>query len=113
MVRKKKRLIKRMENATKSRSPYAVKMPSFDAPEEADLPVELAAFIAAAVVGVFIIAGFAAFYGTQTIETSLEDQTVALLRVTGFATSTYTPTASTSRLSEPFASRPRSRWPLR
>ena len=28
-----------MENATKSRSPYAVKMPSFDAPEEADLPV--------------------------------------------------------------------------
>jgi outer membrane protein OmpA-like peptidoglycan-associated protein len=83
MVSKKKRLAKRLEAATKSHKDGAP-APTFDPFEEPpDPPVELAAFIAATLAGLLIIAGLAIFYGTRAIEGTLERQTLGLLRSNG------------------------------
>ena len=82
MARKKKRLAERLEAATRSRV-EAVAPPSFGPTDDDDLPVELAAFVGAALIGLLIIMGFAIFYGVGTIESRLETQTLGLLRANG------------------------------
>ena len=82
MARKKKRLAERLEAATRSRV-EAVAPPSFAPSDDDDLPVELAAFVGAALIGLLIIMGFAIFYGVGTIESRLEAQTLGLLRANG------------------------------
>lgn len=81
MARKKKRLAQRLEAATRSREETAP--PVFGPAEEADRLVEAAAFVGAAIIGLLIITGLAIFYGTQSIETTLESQTLSLLRGNG------------------------------
>ena len=78
MARKKKRISQRLEAATRSRDKSAP--PDFGPPDDDDLPVELAAFVGAGVVGLLIIMAFAIFYGTQTIENTLESRALGLLR---------------------------------
>ena len=81
MARKKKKFADRLEAATRSRDERAsTPLAPFEEPEP---PVELAAFIGAAVIGLLVIMAFAVFYGTQSIERTVESQTLGLLRANG------------------------------
>ncbi len=81
MARKKKRLAQRLEAATRSRDKAAP--PVFGPSEETEPLVKAAAFAGAAVIGLLIITALAMFYGTQSIEATLESQTLSLLRSNG------------------------------
>ena len=83
MARRKTRLIARIEAATKSRDERLAPPPSFGPPEEEDLPVELAAFVGTSLVGLLIIMGLAMLFGTRSIESKLETDTISILRSEG------------------------------
>ena len=83
MVSKKKRLLQRLEAATSptKKEAAAVATPFRVEPEEP--PVELAAFIGATIIGLLIIMALAIFFGTRSIEGTLEFQTLGTLRASG------------------------------
>jgi outer membrane protein OmpA-like peptidoglycan-associated protein len=84
MARRKKRLIQRIETATATRpDPATTPPPSFGPPDEDDMPVELATFIGTAVIGLLIIMGLGIYFGTRSIESTIETQTLNLLRSEG------------------------------
>ena len=84
MARKKKRLSQRLQAATASRDESAP--PSFGPADEADLPVETAAFVGAVIIGFVIILALAVVFGTRSIEGTIEAQTLGLLRANGIRT---------------------------
>ncbi len=81
MAGKKKRLIHRLEAATESKGARAV-LP-FDAPEDDEPPVDLAAFITSAVIGLVIVIGVGVWFGTNSIEGKIESQALGTLRANG------------------------------